>query len=97
MSNFICDKCGMTNIDCGRQGYKTPREIELEKQNTRLQAELDKAIHQLKDYEKALREYANSDYWCVSCEFDGDCVFLYKLDSNGYKLAQETLKKWEAE
>lgn len=32
MSNFICEKCGMTNIDCGYQGYKTEREIELEKQ-----------------------------------------------------------------
>lgn len=31
MSNFICSECGMTNIDCGRKGYKTPREIELEK------------------------------------------------------------------
>ena len=30
MSNFKCDKCGMTNIDCGDVGYKTPREIELE-------------------------------------------------------------------
>lgn len=31
MSNFICSECGMTNIDCGRDGYKTPKEIELEK------------------------------------------------------------------
>lgn len=31
MSNFQCPHCGMTNIDCGRNGYKTPREIELEK------------------------------------------------------------------
>ena len=31
MSNFICSECGMTNIDCGRAGYKTPKEIELEK------------------------------------------------------------------
>lgn len=30
MSNFICEKCGMTNIDCGNEGFKTPREIELE-------------------------------------------------------------------
>lgn len=32
MSNFICSECGMTNIDCGRAGYKTPKEIELEKE-----------------------------------------------------------------
>jgi len=31
MSNFICTECGMTNIDCGYAGYKTPKEIELEK------------------------------------------------------------------
>lgn len=31
MSNFQCPYCGMTNIDCGKEGYKTPQEIELEK------------------------------------------------------------------
>lgn len=31
MSNFICPTCGMTNIDCGKSGYKTYREIKLEK------------------------------------------------------------------
>lgn len=31
MSNFICSECGMANIDCGCAGYKTPKEIELEK------------------------------------------------------------------
>lgn len=30
MSNFQCPYCGMTNIDCGKAGFKTPREIELE-------------------------------------------------------------------
>lgn len=31
MSNFICPKCRMTNIDCGKAGYKTDKEIKLEK------------------------------------------------------------------
>lgn len=31
MSNFICPTCGMTNIDYEKAGYKTEREIELEK------------------------------------------------------------------
>lgn len=31
MSNFICPTCGLTNIDCGKDGYKTAREIELKK------------------------------------------------------------------
>lgn len=30
MSNFKCDKCGTTLIDCGLGVFKTPREIELE-------------------------------------------------------------------
>lgn len=30
MSNFVCPHCGMTNIDCGKDVFKTPREIELE-------------------------------------------------------------------
>lgn len=30
MSNFICPTCGFNNIDCGKAGYKTGREIELE-------------------------------------------------------------------
>lgn len=43
MSNFICSECGMTNIDCGGAGYKTPKEIELEKQVKRLQEQLNEA------------------------------------------------------
>lgn len=31
MSSFICPTCGFSNIDCGKAGYKTDREIELEK------------------------------------------------------------------
>lgn len=31
MSNFICCECGIAQIDCGGDGYKTPKEIELEK------------------------------------------------------------------
>lgn len=30
MSNFICPTCGLNNIDCGKAGYKTDREIKLE-------------------------------------------------------------------
>lgn len=48
MSNFTCPTCGFTNIDCGKDGYKTAREIELEKM-------LEIAV-------KALRIYANLRY-----------------------------------
>ncbi len=44
MSNFTCPTCGLTNIDCGKAGYKTAREIELEKQ-------LEIAVKALKYYE----------------------------------------------
>lgn len=54
MSNFICEKCGMTNIDCGKQGYKTEREIELEKQ-------LDREIKINRKMKKALEVYTDPD------------------------------------
>lgn len=50
MSNFICSECGMTNIDCGGAGYKTPKEIELEKENKRLQEQIKEANELIKDY-----------------------------------------------
>lgn len=56
MSNFICEKCGMTNIDCGHQGYKTEREIELEKQ-------LDREIHINRKMKMALEKYADLKNW----------------------------------
>lgn len=43
MSNFICSECGMTNIDCDGAGYKTPKEIELEKENKLLKEQLKEA------------------------------------------------------
>ena len=54
MSNFICEKCGMTNIDCGYQGYKTEREIELEKQ-------LDREIKINRKMKSALEKYASME------------------------------------
>lgn len=43
MSNFTCPTCGLTNIDCGKAGYKIAREIELEKK-------LEIAVKALKFY-----------------------------------------------
>lgn len=48
MSNFICSECGTTWIDCGGAGYKTLKEIELEKENKRLQEQLNEANKLLK-------------------------------------------------
>lgn len=72
MSNFICSECGMNNIDCGRAGYKTPKEIELEhqiadlsKKVERLQEQKQKVIALIKDgrFVEALQELENEIYW----------------------------------
>lgn len=47
MSNYKCPECGMINIDCGKEGYKTPREIELEKENEILNKKLKIAADSL--------------------------------------------------
>lgn len=49
MSSFQCDKCGMINIDCGNEGFKTPREIELEVYIKKLERKLKIAEATLKD------------------------------------------------
>ena len=60
----------------------------LKEQNASLQYELDKAIHQLKDYEKTLKEYAESDNWELK-------TLQIEKVKYGWKPALETLKKWE--
>ena len=54
MSNFICPECGMTNIDCGCAGYKTPKEIELEAENKKLK-------ERIADADKTIKFYADID------------------------------------
>ena len=69
MSNFKCDKCGMTNIDCGKDGFKTPKEIELEARVKELEEELNA---QFTDIEKTNR--------CENCKHhytDYDCLHYY--------------------
>lgn len=60
MSNFTCPTGGLTNIDCGKAGYKTAREIELEKK-------LEIAI-------KALKEYADKKTW--DCCYRNQCAYV---------------------
>lgn len=81
MSNFICEKCGMTNIDCGKQGYKTEREIELEKQ-------LDREKRINKKLKSALEVYADHDNWYNSLEWN-------TYDKQGWETAEEALKEIE--
>lgn len=59
------------------------------KQNSRLQSELDKQIKDNRKLVKALKVYAESDYWFTYD--DEENVFMY--GGNGYDLAQEVLKE----
>lgn len=55
MSNFICPTCGFTNIDCGKAGYKTNREIELEEK-------LEIAVKALKEIGDAVSIYFRREH-----------------------------------
>lgn len=55
MSNFKCNKCGFINIDCGKDGYKTPKEIELELKVKDLEEEMKKST-ELEDLKKECEE-----------------------------------------
>ena len=86
MSNFTCPTCGLTNIDCGKEGYKTAREIELEKK-------LDIAV-------KALKIYANPYSWddCIMNFIAYDEKEIVKMGcfaSHGFETAQQALKEIE--
>lgn len=78
MSNFTCPTCGLTNIDCGKAGYKTAREIELEKQ-------LEIAV-------KALEKYADKKNW-KDIEIFDLYYFSAQFKPYGYEIAQKALKK----
>lgn len=84
MSNFTCPTCGLTNIDCGKAGYKTAREIELEKK--------------LKIAVKALEEYADPYKWnnCIMKFIAYDQQEIVNngcFTSNGFEEAQKALAK----
>lgn len=83
MSNFTCPTCGLTNIDCGKAGYKTAREIELEKK--------------LKIAQEALEFYANKEnnYYVNTVweDWENDEFATVNGDiENGYK-ARQALEK----
>ena len=57
MSNFKCSECGMINIDCGKAGFKTPREIELETLVIELENRLKTLDEQAVTYQLTEKEY----------------------------------------
>jgi len=108
MSNFICPECGMTNIDCGYSGYKTPKEIELEKKvhilneaNMKLENELGQFAEASKTIQR-LQEQINeanellldfcSEYECLF-DHNGYCQ-AHDSCEGGYKCIQKDLKKY---
>lgn len=81
MSNFICPTYGFNNIDCGKAGYKTAREIELEKK-------LDIAV-------KALKKYADTNNWGLGL-FNNEVRDFFKVKLiNGFDVAKKALKEIE--
>lgn len=58
MSNFKCTECGTINIDCGKEGYKTPREIELEKQVKEQSKKIKNELEEIKQ-KLQMEQYSN--------------------------------------
>ena len=83
MSNIKCPSCGVTSYDCGKDGYKTAREIELEEK-------LEIAV-------QALGKLKNR--YCVACKCGERCSLLeYYKQGKGCsycvaELAQQALKE----
>ena len=74
----------MINIDCGKGGYKTPREIELEKENERLK-------EKLKIAEEFIEFLSNGDCSSDICKLQGreykNCLACFE------NKAQQALQK----
>lgn len=69
MSDFICSECGMTKIDCGGDGFKTPKEIDLEKKvhilneaNMYLENVIGKLCEQLKEANEIIANFRTYDF-----------------------------------
>lgn len=63
MANFVCESCGMVNIDCGKDGYKTEKELQLEAGLNRAVQQYNAVVAQnrslqseIKDLRKELKE-----------------------------------------
>ena len=90
MSNFKCSECGMINIDCGKEGYKTPREIELETLVIELENRLKTLDEEAVTYqltEKEYEEYKKLKVRSKQLEKENE-----KLKEK-LKIAEETLQK----
>lgn len=73
---------------------------ELQQQNERLQAELDKQIKDNRKLVKALKEYADESNWddCLSWngwEEDSEVIDKAQFGMRGFETAQQVLKEIE--
>lgn len=59
MSNFVCDSCGMVIIDCGKEGFKTDREIKLEKELEQVKNQYEAVVKQNKSLQAELLRKKN--------------------------------------
>lgn len=90
MSNFICSECGMNNIDCGRDGYKTPREIELEKKLNKAEDAIREAYWKCENCYKGVCQYClNSG---VKCYMQGNKVESVGKLKEKLDIAMDTLE-----
>lgn len=82
MSNFICPTCGFNNIDCDKAGYKTDREIELEK----------KLILANKAF-KSIIDYSPACYNTQDCPLKSGCGFDSGCGHCAYTIAHQALEE----
>ena len=88
MSNFKCKECGTVNIDCGKEGFKTTKEIELEKQ-LKIAEDINKELRaQCDTYTRLMYIYKNVS----KSRKDSEIVIDYidKLEKK-LKIAEEAL------
>lgn len=55
MANFMCDSCGMVNIDCGKDGYKTEKELQLETELNRTARQYDAVVAQNRSLQSEIK------------------------------------------
>lgn len=87
MSNFKCNKCGFINIDCGKDGYKTPKEINLEFKVK----DLEETIKKLKTKEQECESLKERLRQCWTIENS----LVEQIDQ--LKAENDELEKWKKE
>jgi len=56
MSNFKCEKCGTVLVDCGKEGYKTAKELKLKQQLQAAVQQYNEVVQQNRNLQQEARE-----------------------------------------